>query len=587
MITESQLTAFIDREQESSARAWHERRARPVWEQVEAGELVTGLTLEARYGQELWLRAPANESKFRRGDTLLLRDANDTCKVKVTFLEDSRLDARVKVRAYGRGALPAQPWALESDLLDLSERLKGAVTRVYGLPEHRTARALLQGPPRPEYEAFELRRYRQQGETLGLTEPQTEAFAHALACRTYTTIKGPPGSGKTSVIAEIVRQAVSEGQRVLITAHTHKAVNNVLRAVEKLGQRFPVLKYGHPDMAAELPDTVERVQGPPDPDLLGEPGVVGAVLVAAAGFAGRTSPFDLVLCDEASQVTLSLAACGLVTGRRWVFVGDERQLPPVLTAPHGEDPCARSVFAHLYSEGTGIMLTQTFRMNKGLTLWVSREFYGGHLKADMRAALRQLRLQAPGEWQHLLDPAKSLVIAMINHEGNHDESPEEAQVIAALVYELHCRHGLPLREMGVVAPFRAQNRRIRAAVEGTLGQVLERGEHDLLVDTVERAQGQEREVILVSLTSSDPEYVSSIAGFLLGEERLNVAVTRARTKCILLMSPQLLKVRSANLDHLRLLNRLHRMVRELPVVDLDLPASPVSVRSPMPAGDPA
>lgn len=583
MITEAQLTAFIDREQESSARAWHERRARPVWEQVEAGELITGLTLEAQHGQEFWLRAPANESKFRRGDALLLRDHRDTNSVDVTFLEDSRVDARVKVRVYGRGPLPAQPWALESSLYDLSDRLKAAVTRVYSQPEQRTARALLEGPPRPEYEALTLRRYRQQGEALGLTEPQTEAFAHALACRTYTTIKGPPGSGKTSVIAQIVTQAVSEGQRVLITAHTHKAVNNVLSAVAKLRGRFPVQKYGHPDMAAELPDTVERVHGSSGPALLSEPGVVGAVLVAAAGLTVQNAAFDLVLCDEASQVTLSLAACGLVAGRRWVFVGDERQLPPVLTASHGEDPCARSVFAHLYSEGTGIMLTQTFRMNKGLTAWVSREFYGGHLKADMRAALRQLRLREGGAWQPLLDPTKALVIALIDHDGNHDESPEEAQVVAALVHELHTRHGFALKDVGVVAPFRAQNRRIRAAVEGTLGQVLGRGEHDLLIDTVERAQGQEREVILVSLTSSDPDYVAGIAGFLLSEERLNVAVTRARTKCVLLMSPQLLQVRSANLDHLRLLNRLHRMVRELPVVTLDPAAS--ALPHPAPAGD--
>ena len=583
MITEAQITAFIDREQDSSARAWHDRRARPEWEQVDAGELITNLTLEQVRGQELWLRAPTNESKFRRGDTLLLRGASGTAEVKVTYLEDSRQDRRIKVRTRRPGELPGQPWCLESDLLDLSDRLKGAVTRVYRRPDYREARALLEGPRPPEYDGFELRRYRQRGQTLQLTETQTEAFAHALACRSYTTIKGPPGSGKTTVIAQIVREAVSEGLRVLVTAQTHKAVNNVLSAVVKVDRQVPALKYGNPDMAVELPESVLRVASLADAPLPVEAGVVGAVLVAAAGFPERVEPFDLVLCDESSQVTLSLAACGLVTGRRWVFVGDERQLPPVLTAPHGDDPCARSIFAHLYTRGTGHMLTQTFRLNKGLNAWVSREFYDGQLRADMRSSLRQLRLTGPGQWRALLDPARPLVIGMIDHHGHHDEAPEEASVAAALVAELHAVHGLALRDVGVVAPFRAQNRLIRSAVEAALNTTLERGEDDLLIDTVERAQGQEREVIIVSLTSSDPDYASTLAGFLLGDERLNVAVSRARTKCVLLMSPQLLAVRSENLDHLRLLNRLHRMVRELPVVDVPIPSRAFSPQS----GDPA
>jgi len=96
MITEAQIIAFIDREQDSSARAWHDRRARPEWEQVDAGELITNLTLERVRGQELWLRAPTNESKFRRGDTLLLRGASGMAEVKVTYLEDSRQDQRIK-----------------------------------------------------------------------------------------------------------------------------------------------------------------------------------------------------------------------------------------------------------------------------------------------------------------------------------------------------------------------------------------------------------------------------------------------------------------------------------------------------------
>lgn len=586
MLTRAQLEAFIRREREAAAIQHAEMLERPLAEQVEAGEAIANLTLESTQGTELWLHAPRNDAKFRFGDQLRLRaQSGGGAPVDVVYMGDSRPRRRLVVRAAGGTVLPAAPWVLEGKLVDMSDRLLEAVGAIFEDPQRAAARTLLEGDMAPKQDPFAARRFRQRGEALKLTPSQTDAFAQALACENYATIKGPPGCGKTYVIARIVAQAVADGLRVLVTAQTHKAVNNALAAIHKLDSNLTIVKYGSPDVAVELDGGIRRVNRATadDPPIIG-PGVVGAVLVAAGRLGQKLPPFDLVLCDEASQVTLPLAACGLMAGRRWVFVGDERQLPPVVIAPHEDDPCARSIFAHLHHPGAGVMLAETFRLNRGLTDWVSKEFYEGRLKSSMGSMMRQLKVRPGGDWRALLDPKQPLVIAQIAHTGHQSEAPPEAMVAAALIEELIRVHGLSPTEVGVLSPFRAQNRLIRAEVERRLGEVLADGEGDVLIDTVERAQGQEREAIVVSLAASDPDYIRAVLGFWLSPERLNVMITRARTKCILLVSPEVLAVRTDDLGHVVLLNRLHRLFREMPVVDVTAEAEALASDAATPQG---
>jgi DNA replication ATP-dependent helicase Dna2 len=145
-------------------------------------------------------------------------------------------------------------------------------------------------------------------------------------------------------------------------------------------------------------------------------------------------------------------------------------------------------------------------------------------------------------------------------------SPEEAGIAARLVEELVLRHGMRMEEVAVVSPFRAQN----ALIEGLLRQHARL----TLVDTVERIQGQEREVVIVSLTASDPDYLTRRADFFYSLNRINVAISRARAKCIVLGSRSVFRGRTLDVEHLKAMSLFSRIVREWHSVPLEL-----SVRS--------
>lgn len=137
-----------------------------------------------------------------------------------------------------------------------------------------------------------------------------------------------------------------------------------------------------------------------------------------------------------------------------------------------------------------------------------------------------------------------MVSVIVNHEGNRAYSDEEADEIAALIGEmLAC--GLAPEEIGVVVPFRAQAARIRSLLRfqrfANLPEI-----RNLTVDTVDRFQGQEREAMIVSFVASDEDFLNRVGSFLIYPQRLNVAVTRARTKVLLVHSPRFRRWLEAN-----------------------------------------
>jgi DNA replication ATP-dependent helicase Dna2 len=153
----------------------------------------------------------------------------------------------------------------------------------------------------------------------------------------------------------------------------------------------------------------------------------------------------------------------------------------------------------------------------------------------------------------LLDPQHPLAVGVLDHQGRLSASPEEAEVVARLVQRLVERHGYAHGQIAVIAPFRAQN----ALIESLLGERAQL----LTIDTVDRVQGQEREVVIVSLCASDPDYLVRSAEFFYSPNRINVAISRAKVKCIVLGSRSVFRGRSLELAHLEamsMFSRIHR-----------------------------
>jgi DNA replication ATP-dependent helicase Dna2 len=202
-------------------------------------------------------------------------------------------------------------------------------------------------------------------------------------------------------------------------------------------------------------------------------------------------------------------------------------------------------------------------MNDGVCDLVGRTFYQGRLHPAPAAAGRRMPFVPGGGLDEVLDPQRPVVIARVDHLQPGMRSLEEAALCADLVAELVRRHGIRPAEIAVIAPFRAQVRLIRSAL-----QRVGLGDEELVVDTVERVQGQEREVILVSLAVGDPAATEGRGTFFFSRNRLNVALSRARSKAIVVGSVGAFRALPMDPDGLRAAATFKALFRELPQVDL-------------------
>lgn len=186
------------------------------------------------------------------------------------------------------------------------------------------------------------------------------------------------------------------------------------------------------------------------------------------------------------------------------------------------------------------MLDVTYRLNDVLSAWPSKTFYQSKLKPSPEAEKRRLFL-TPEEtrWDFVLEPSYPAVFLDLGHNNTTVRSRVEAEVVADLVLALMIK-GVSPDEVGVVVPYRAQSRLIRSLLRLIVGddETIRR----IVVDTVERMQGQEREVILISMTTASLRFAAQIGDFLFQPQRLNVASTRPRTKLIIVGSHRLLDV---------------------------------------------
>ncbi len=536
------LRKFIQHEADFQHRTLEQQWSRSLQERVARGWAIEGLHIEKLKNGIARLSCATNDSRFREGDLVLLHRDNphDPDVLHCELQYDGETDLEVSLIRGNEYFLASQPggWVMDQDWFDSSPFYLDALNAVADSQLGRsTILPLLQNSLTPKIDYARYERARRELQDTGLNESQVEAVALSYATDLLHLIQGPPGTGKTLILAHLARLLVEDGCRVFATALTHRAIHNALNKIPKVDSAISVCKIGEGRHVGDLDvPNYERFSQ----SRFGENS--GGYVIGATPFALQSRrlsgvEFDVVLFDEASQITLPLAIMGMLAGSKYIFIGDENQLPPV-TIFSASEATQTSIFSYLSGRGNETMLDVTYRLNDVLTQWPSRTFYRNELKPSEEAAKRRLNLSPEAtRWDFVLDPESPAVFLDLCHQNTTVRSRMEADVVMELILSLFMRDVSP-EDIGVVVPYRAQSRLIRSLIRRNLldSELANR----LVVDTVERMQGQEREVVIVSFATASARFAAQMADFLFQPQRLNVAVTRPRTKLILVGSHHML-----------------------------------------------
>jgi len=391
-------------------------------------------------------------------------------------------------------------------------------------------------------------------------------------------VQGPPGTGKSYTLAwallHRLYQAWQQGRScaVAVACFTHSASRVVLnqladrcRALSKLIPDFPsipIYKIGDSDQSQELTDQVQTFDpyqvdgGNTLPNLLADNRLIifggtsaGFYNLARSATTGKQPNwekkyFDLLAIDEASQMSLPyalLSAAWLKPEGEMIVVGDPRQMPPIHKHNWQKElrPTAiyqqpyHSLFEALQERGLApIGLDRSFRLHRTVAQFLAQQVYlkdGINFYSERTEVIPAIKTN-DAYLQAVMNPDHPLVVVEHQEQESEQYNPMEIQLLTPIIEA--CRDQLNLNAesgIGVVVPHRAQ----RAELRRQFPQL------STAIDTVERFQGGQREVVIVSATASDPDYVQQESEFILNLNRLNVALSRAEKKLIVIASTSL------------------------------------------------
>ncbi|XP_036619740.1 DNA-binding protein SMUBP-2 [Trichosurus vulpecula] len=412
-----------------------------------------------------------------------------------------------------------------------------------------------------------------------LDASQKEAVGFALAQKELAIIHGPPGTGKTTTVVEIILQAVQRGLKVLCCAPSNIAVDNLVERLAAQKQR--VLRLGHParlldtiqhhcldavlarsdqaQIVADIRKDIDQVKSKKSLDkrdsdygrselkllrrelrereeaaMLGSLSWADVILATNTG-ASPDGPlkllpddhFDLVVIDECAQALEASCWIPLLKARKCILAGDHQQLPPTIVSHQAaKGGLSLSLMERLienHGQKVVRMLTVQYRMHQAIMQWASEELYHGQLTAHPSVAghlLKDLPGVTPSEETSvpllLIDTAGCGLLELEDKDEQSKGNPGEVRIVSLHIQAL-VDAGVQVGDVAVIAPYNLQVDLLRQELSSKYPQ--------LEIRSVDGFQGREKEAVILSFVRSNRK---GEVGFLAEDRRINVAVTRAR-----------------------------------------------------------
>ena len=383
----------------------------------------------------------------------------------------------------------------------------------------------------------------------------------------YLFLQGPPGTGKTFQSANTIVELLKKNKRIAVTANSHKVIHNLLERVEKIAEKqsflFKGLKMGNPDnedtfYKGKLIKTDKNEKHYID-------GLKERNTLLYAGTKYHLSQWyyrskiDYLFVDEAGQISIAdLIALGGVA-KNIILVGDQLQLGQPTQGSH-PGLSNNSVLDYLLQgkdtveDNRGIFLSRTYRMHPNINSFISENFYENKLLTNPENKNRKI-----GFPKNFFLNNEGIHTILMDHEDCTQTSEQEFKKIDEIIKKLigkkftdadNKERPLTIEDFLIVSPYNAQVNFLLARLpEGTR------------CGTIDRFQGQEAPVTIISMTSSDLESLPRDKSFFFNRNRLNVAISRAQCLSVILFNPKLLDSPPKTYEEFKMINNFQKLLK--------------------------
>lgn len=385
----------------------------------------------------------------------------------------------------------------------------------------------------------------------------------------YLVIQGPPGAGKSYTAKHIIAELLKSGKKIGISSNSHKAINHLLLTTMQYCQHKGITAhfvYTKEDEALER-QQAKRVENAQLHNQIQNACVLGTT---AWGFAREdmTNQLDYLFVDEAGQVAVANLIAMSRSAKNMILMGDQMQLGQPLQGTHPLESGSSILDYLLRDQATidnsmGVFLSESYRMHSAVNQYISEYIYDGKLHAHPDNDQQLIHL--PNDYQGELNKEAGVVFVPVHHQGNTQASDEEVDKIKSLVDELLTRklttkegetRQVTWQDILFIAPYNHQVRKL----QDELGSQAK-------VGSVDKFQGQEAPIVFLSMCTSDAGEAPRGLDFLFNKNRLNVAVSRAKSLAIIVASPQLQITKVNSVEQLKKVNLFCGLVQERAIKD--------------------